>query len=345
MKFVSGVLRLIAATAAGAACLTTAAQADAVSDFYAATTVKLIVASGPGGGYDTYARSLLPFLQKHIPGKPNIIIQHVPGAGGLQAANFAYSIAPKDGSVILAALRETIIEPILGNTNAEFNASKFGWIGSLNSEEAICGAWHTAKVKTFKDLMTTELIVAGNGPNSTEYIPAIMNNTIGTKFKLIQGYRDGTATDLAVERGEVEGWCGWSYSSLESSHPDWLRDQKINVLLQASPQRNPKLPGVPMITDVAPNDDVKQMMELLIAPQYTGRPYAAPPGLPADRLAALRAAFDASTRDPEFIAILEKGRRPFSPVSGTEIQTIAEKIYATPPHLLARVRELVKIRQ
>jgi tripartite-type tricarboxylate transporter receptor subunit TctC len=323
----------------------TRAHADAVSEFYGRNTIKLIVASGPGGGYDTYARALLPFLQKHLPGSPTIVIQHVPGAGGLQAASFLYGLAPKDGTVIGALLRETIIAPVLGNKNAGFKSSEFGWIGSLNSEEAICGAWHTARVKTLNDLYKAELIVAGNGPNSTEYIPAILNNTLGMKFKLIQGYRDGSATDLAVERGEVEGWCGWSYSSLQSSRPDWLRDRKINILVQAGAAKNQNLPNVPLITDLAPNAEVRQMMELLIAPQYTGRPFVAPPGIPAERLAALREAFDASTRDPEFIAVLKKGRRPFSPIGGSEIQALAQRIYMTPPHLVDRLNDLVKIRQ
>ena len=201
------------------------AMPAAADDFYKDKLVHLIVASGPSGGYDSYARMLAPHLRRHIPGEPNVIVQNMPAAGGTAAANYIFYVAPRDGTALLAGQREVVLGSLLGNKQAVFDPARLQWIGSLNTEVGICGAWHTASVKTLNDLLTKPLIVAGNGPNFSEYMPAFMNNVLGTKFKLVSGYPDGTSSDLAVERGEVEGRCGWSYSSLLQQHPDWLRGE------------------------------------------------------------------------------------------------------------------------
>lgn len=325
---------LIAATLSGP----TVAQ-----DFYRGKTISLIVASGPSGGYDTYTRVLSPHLRRHIPGEPTIVVQNMPAAGGNAGAGHVFNVAPKDGTVLLAGQREVVFGPLLGNKQALFDPAKFQWIGSLNTEVGICGAWHTAPVKTFQELMARQLIVAGNGPNFSEYMPAFMNNLIGTKFKLVTGYPDGTNSDLAVERGEVEGRCGWSYSSLRQQHPDWLRDGKLNVLVQTSLVHDKNLSSdIPLISDLAPDADVKRMLEVLLLAQIIGRPYAAPPGIPADRLAILRKAFDEVLTDPDFVTAMRERSLELTPVGGAEIQARVESAMATSPAIIARMNDAIK---
>jgi tripartite-type tricarboxylate transporter receptor subunit TctC len=319
------------------------ARVACAQDFYRNKTINLIVASGPGGGYDTYARALAPHLRRHIPGEPIIVVQHMPAAGGNAGAGYVFNVAPKDGTVLLAGQREVVFGPLLGNKQALFDPAKFQWIGSLNTEVGICGAWTTAPVKTFRDLLMRQLIVAGNGPNFSEYMPAFMNNLIGTKFKLVTGYPDGTNSDMAVERGEVEGRCGWSYSSLQQQHPDWLRDNRLNVLIQTSLIHDKNLPPeIPLIADFAPDADVRRMLEVLLLAQITGRPYAAPPGTPADRVAVLRKAFDDLVADPQFAAAMGERKLELTPVAGADIQAKVENAMATSPELIVRMNDAIR---
>jgi tripartite-type tricarboxylate transporter receptor subunit TctC len=319
------------------------AHAAGAQDFYRGKTISLIVASGPSGGYDTYARVLAPHLRRHIPGEPTIIVQNMPAAGGNAGAGHVFNVAPKDGTVLLAGQREVVFGPLLGNKQALFDPAKFQWIGSLNTEVGICGAWHTAPVKTFRDLLARPLIVAGNGPNFSEYMPAFMNNLLGAKFKLVTGYPDGTNSDLAVERGEVEGRCGWSYSSLQQQHPDWLRDKKLNVLIQTSLVHDKNLPtSIPLITDFAHDADVVRMLDVLLLAQITGRPYAAPPGTPAERVAILRKAFDDLVQDREFITAMNERKLELTPVAGADIQGRVENAMATPADIIARMNDAIR---
>jgi tripartite-type tricarboxylate transporter receptor subunit TctC len=336
--------RPLSGTIARAILITASLSGPAMAqDFYRGKTISLIVASGPSGGYDTYARVLSPHLRRHIPGEPTIVVQNMPAAGGNAGAGHVFNVAPKDGTVLLAGQREVVFGPLLGNKQALFEPAKFQWIGSLNTEIGICGAWHTAPVKTFQDLMTRQLIVAGNGPNFSEYMPAFMNNLYGTKFKLVTGYPDGTNSDLAVERGEVEGRCGWSYSSLRQQHPDWLRDGRLNVLVQTSLVHDKNLSSdIPLISDLAPDADVKRMLEVLLLAQITGRPYAAPPGIPADRLAILRKAFDEVLTDPDFVTAMRERNLELTPVGGVEIQARVENAMATSPTIIARMNDAIK---
>jgi tripartite-type tricarboxylate transporter receptor subunit TctC len=267
----------------------------------------------------------------------------MPAAGGNAGAGHVFNVAPKDGTVLLAGQREVVFGPLLGNKQALFDPAKFQWIGSLNTEIGICGAWHIAPVKRFQDLKAQQLIVAGNGPNFSEYMPAFMNNLIGTKFKLVTGYPDGTDSDLAVERGEVEGRCGWSYSSLQQQHPDWLRDGKLNVLVQTSLVHDKDLSlDIPLIADLAPDADAKRMLEVLLLAQIAGRPYAAPPGIPADRLAILRKAFDDVLSDDDFVTAMRERKLELTPMGGAKIQSRVENAMATSPDIIARMNDAIK---
>lgn len=313
--------------------------AETVEEFYKGKTVKFIISSGAGGGYDAYARSLVRHISKHIPGNPTIVPQNMPGAGGLRAANFIYNVAPKDGSLLAVVHRGVPMVPLLGIKGAQFEATKFNWIGSLNNEVSVCVSWHTVAQKTVQDAMNKELIIGGSGANDTEGFPAVMNNIIGTKFKIISGYPSGTAINLAMERREVDGRCGWSWSSVKTQHPDWLEDKKVNILMQMSLTKHPELPNVPLVMDMAKSEQDKKVLELVFARQVMGRPVLMPPEVPADRVATIRKAFDATIKDPAFIADMKKQKLELTPISGLEIQALIKKVYATEQSVVALAKD------
>ncbi len=292
-----------------------AATQNSVADFYKGKDIKIIVSSGAGGGYDAYARLVAKHLGKHIPGNPSIIVQNMPGAGGVVAANFIYNVAPKDGTVIGEVQRAVPFLQILGEKGPQFETDKFNWLGSLASEVTLCVSWHTSPVKTFEDLKKTELVVGGSGPNDTEQVPALLNNLLGTKFKIVSGYPSSTAVTLAVERGEVQGICS-SYSSLSTRNAHWFKDKQINLLVQAALHKDAHLQNVPLALDLATNPDDKAVLELNDARLGVGRPFLAPPGVPADRVKALREAFIATAKDADFLADAKKQKHEIDLVTG-----------------------------
>lgn len=305
-----------------------AVRADAVSDFYEGRQVRLLIGYTAGGGYDTYARLLARHLGKHIPGNPTIVPQNMPGAGSLTLANFLYNVAPKDGSVIGTFGRGMAMEPLLSGQGTRFDASEFSWIGSLNNEVSVCVSWHTSDVRTMEDLETMELIVGGTGSGSdSDIFPTVISNLLDVNMTLISGYPGGNDILLAMERGEVDGRCGWSWSTVLSRSADWLAEDKINLLVQVALAKHPDLPDVPLITDFADSEDELMAMELIFARQVIGRPYLAPPGIPAERHEALRRAFDATARDPEFLADAERIQLEINPVNGEEIDTLIARSY------------------
>ena len=308
-----------------------AAQEDAVSDFYQGRQVRLLIGYSAGGGYDTYARLLARHLGRHIPGNPTIVPQNMPGAGSLTLANFLYNVAPKDGSVIGTFARGMAMEPLLAGEGTRFDATQFAWIGSLNNEVSICASWHTSGVRSMEDLETRELIVGGTGSGAdTDTFPIVMNNLLSANIKLISGYPGGNDVLLAMERGEVDGRCGWSWSTVQSRTPDWLAEGKINILTQVALEKHPDLPHVPLITEFADSEDELTAMELIFSRQVMGRPYLAPPGIPAERHEALRRAFDATARDPAFLADAERIQLEINPVSGEAIDALITRMYAAP---------------
>ena len=329
------------AIAAAVTCLlacATAASVDAqsVEEFYRGKIVKLVMSAGEGGGYGTYVNAIVPYMQKNLPGQPKIIVQHMQGAGGLVAANNLYNVLPRDGTVFALIHRAAVsTAPLFGKGNIRFNPTEFGWIGSMNDEKSVCAVWHTAPVKTFADLKTTPIPMSGLGPGGdTDVYTNLLNNVFGTKMKLVTGYHSGSDMDLAIERGEVAGRCGWSWSTILSTKADWVAEKKIVLLLQMALEKHPDLPDVPLVTEFATTEEQRQILDILLSPQIMGRPLLTPPQVPADRLAALRAAFNASMTDPTFLDSAKKMNLEISMVSGERIEGMIKHLYAMPKAII-----------
>jgi tripartite-type tricarboxylate transporter receptor subunit TctC len=318
------------------------AKADAVEDFYRGKTINLIVGFSAGGGYDTTARILAPYLKKYLPGNPSVVVQNMEGAGSLKAANYLYSVAPKDGSVIATFSRGTAMEPLIGTSATQFDATKLTWIGSTTNEYSVFLLWNTAPVKTWNDMLKTEFNVGGEGAGSDSDVYAMLvKNLFGAKLKLVSGYPGSAEIMLALERGELDGRAAFSWSSLKSSKPDWIRDKKVNYPVQLNTLRNPELPDVPLLEDLASNDRQRQIIKLVLSRQVMGRPFAAPPGVPEDRKQALRKAFDDVMKDADFLAEAKQRKMDVNPVSGAEVEKLVAELYRTPPDVIAETKAMV----
>ena len=313
--------------------------AQPADPFFKGKQIKLIVGSNAGGNYDQYGRFLARYMGRHLPGNPSFVVQNMPAGGGILAANFLYNLAPKDG-LTLAHLQRTIPQAaIVGLPGTEYDATKFNWLGSLNNEVTVCVAWHESSVKTLQDVMSRELIIGSQGQTDGDQFPAVLNTVIGTKFKMVSGYTGGSEMLLAMERREVEGRCGWSWSSIQTQRPAWLSENKINILVQTSLQKHPDLPNVPLAMDFVKTPEDRQALEFLFGRNVVGRVFAAPPGLPADRVADLRAAFEAVTKDPEAIADADKQKLKLTPVSAAEVQALIERFHRTPKQVIDAVEK------
>jgi tripartite-type tricarboxylate transporter receptor subunit TctC len=323
----------------------TARAQDAVAAFYKGKQINLIVGSSAGGGYDTYARLLGRHLGKYIPGNPVIVPSNMPGAGSNAAAAHIYAVAPKDGTVIGAVQTAAVLDPLFGDkARMKHDASKFIYLGSATIDYYICVVRADAPVKTFQDALAREVIIGASQPGtSTRDFPALLNNAVGTKFRIVSGYPGTREITLAIEKGEVQGLCGFSWSSLSVQHPDWLQNGFIRVLVQEHDKGHPDVNrmGVPLAVDFAKSPQDRQIMELIYSSEIFGRPYILPPGVPADRMAALRKAFMDALRDPDLRAEGEKLGLDLDPISGEKLQEIAEKIYATPPDIVERAKQAV----
>jgi len=320
-----------------------AAAQDSVADFYRGKQVTIMVGFTPGGSSSLYAQGVARHMGRFLPGNPSFIVQHVPGASGLVLANNLYNTVPRDGTAFGITGRTAPIEPLLGQANAKFDGRRFSWIGTANVEYTTCIAWHTAPVKTLADAMTTELIVGGSGADATEVIfPKAANKLTGTKFKVVLGYPGSTELLIAMERGETQGFCGIGWTFVKLRKGDWLRDKKINILFQMALNKHPEIPQVPAIIDHARTADDRKVFEFLFAPQEMGRPFFAPPDVPADRLAALRRAFELTLKDPQFLADAEKMGVEVQHVGGAAIQTLLEKIYASPREIIDRAKAVAE---
>ena len=283
----------------------------------------------------SYARHLARHMGRHIPGGPNFVPRNMHGAGGLLVANHLANVAPKDGGTVASFPHGVAMEPLFGNTAAKFNPSEFNWIGSVNDEVSVCAAWHGSGVTTFEQAQQKGLILAVDSlESSVGRHPSVLNAVLGANLKLVKGYAGLGAMKLALERGEAEGICGWSWSSIVSTSRDWLKDKKMNVFLQMSMSKHPDLPHVPLVIDLAKTDQQRQVLKLIFAPQVMGRPFVAPPGVPSDRIKALRAAFDATMKDEKFIAEANKSQIEISPTTGEDIQKLFKDIYATPKQIV-----------
>jgi tripartite-type tricarboxylate transporter receptor subunit TctC len=319
------------------------ASAQAPQPFYKGKQVIMLIASGAGGGYDTYARSLARHMGRHIPGTPSIVPKNVPGAGGLIAANTLYNSAAPDGLTFAALTNGAAMDPLFGETAARFDGQKFNWLGSIGKLENICVTWKGSPITRIEQARAKEITVSATGATGNSAImPRIVNQLLGTRFKVIGGYAEGAGQTLALERGEVDGICGLSYSTLKASRPDWFRDNKLNVILQIGLQKLKDLPNVPSAIDLVTDPDSRRVLELILIRQEMGRPFAMPPGVPADRVAILRQAFNATLKDPAFLAEAGKLQLEIDPLTGPQIAALLKTAYSAPKPIVARAAQLAK---
>jgi tripartite-type tricarboxylate transporter receptor subunit TctC len=318
-----------------AAFATQPARSAGVEDFYKGKTVSLLIGYSVGGGYDTYGRLVARHLGKHIPGNPSVVPQNMTGAGSLKAATYLYSVAPKDGSVIGTFSRSQGIAPLL--QKAEFDSRNFSWLGSVTDEVSLCVTRQESPVKTFNDLLVTPAAFGGEGAGSDPNIFALLfRNVFGAKIKLVNGYPGTNEIQLAAERGEVDGLCGLSWSTLKGRYPHWLKERKANILVQAGIKKEAELPTVPLATELAKEPDQIQILKLMLVGQAMARPFAAPPGILADRKAALIAAFDRTTKDPELLAEAQKLNLDVNPVGADQLDALLADAYAMPKDVIAK---------
>jgi tripartite-type tricarboxylate transporter receptor subunit TctC len=317
-----------------------AAQSDAA--LFAGKSVQMIIGFGPGGGYDQWGRIVARHIGKHLPGNPNVVPQNMPGGGSFNAANHIYNVAPKDGTVMGIIARDAPLGPLSGLPGSRFDPLKMTWLGTPTTETNICFAHNRAKVKTFQDVLKDELIIGNTGVGTGTYsYPRALNGLIGTKFKLISGFPSSSDVMLAIERGEVDGLCE-SYDSAYSKRTEWFDKGVVNILFQAGAEPNPEIKNAPFILDLVKDPEHKQALDFLYAGQGIGRPFVAPPDLPAGREKLLRAAFDATMKDPDFIADAKKGKLDVAPESGERLDALIKRIYATPKAVVEKVGALIK---
>ncbi len=319
-----------------------AAQAQTPADFYKGKTVDLYIGYSVGGGYDLYARLLARHLGQHIPGNPTIVPKNMEGAGSLRLANWLANAAPRDGTAFGTIGRAVAFDPLLGFPGAQFKGTDFSWIGSANNEVSICVSSATSKIATMEDLLTHEMVIGGTGSSDdTVQFPRILNAVLGTKFKIVTGYPGGNDVILAMERGEVQGRCGWSWSTVMATHADWVKQKKIHILAQLALHKHPELPDIPLITEFAQSKEQEQLLKLIFARQAVGRPFMAPPGIPKDRLAALRQAFMETMADKDFLADAERSKVEIVPVDGEHVEQLIKEVYETPEPIVKKAAAIL----
>jgi tripartite-type tricarboxylate transporter receptor subunit TctC len=318
------------------------AQADEVADFYRGKTVTIIVSNPPGGGYDLLSRTIAPTLAKHIPGNPSVIVQNMPGAAGILATNHLFTIAAKDGTIIGGISNTVPFEPLLGTAEARFDALAFNWLGSPTVETGLLGVWHTVPVYSIDDAKTREVTIGANGPHSTpSFYAKLLNETLGTKLKLVMGYPGQNEFNLAMEKQEVDGTSSLFYSSLVGTRPAWLTEKKIRLLVQYGFEKHPKLPNVPFATDLARNPDDVSLMQAAYAALGVGRPYVMPPGVPPARVRAMQEALSSTFKDPDFLARAQSLQLETAAAkSGEQLRNIVARAYAISPQVKARLKAL-----
>jgi tripartite-type tricarboxylate transporter receptor subunit TctC len=341
-----GYLTSFPASFAGAACawlcmIGAAAAEDSVEQFYRGKSINIFIGSSAGGGYDSYARLLARHIGKYIPGNPTIVPQNMSGAGGNKAAGYVYSVAPKDGTAIGAIFPGSILQPLIGDAAIQHDPAKLIYVGSANSDVYTCVARTDAAVQTFADVLKKEMIVgASNEGGTTRDLPAMSDNVLGAKFRIVTGYAGTNEIALALERNEVQGLCGFGYTSLLTLRPNWVPDGTVRILVQENVKGSPLLNkmGVPRTIDFAKSDEDRQIIELVYSQGVFGRPYILPPGVPADRVAALRKAFMAALTEPDLLAEAKRMKLDIEPLSGEDVQTMVAKLFATPPNVIERAK-------
>jgi tripartite-type tricarboxylate transporter receptor subunit TctC len=315
---------------------------DAVADFYRGKQVDIIVGSSAGGGYDTYARLISRHFSEHMPGNPDVVVQNMPGAGSGKAAGYVYSVAPKDGTVMAAVFPGVLLDPLIGDVQVQYDPNKFSYVGNANADVYICFLRSDAPAQTMQDAFSHEVILgASNAGGTTRDLPAMLNNLVGTKFRVVTGYAGSKEITLAIERNEVNGACGIGWTGLPTMHPDWFAKKLMNVIVQVDINGHPDLNklGVPLAAQFAKTDEDRQVIELIESQGVFGRPYIGPPGVPAERLAALRKAFVDTFNDPALKAEAAKMELDLDYMSGGDLQALVSKLYALPPGTIARAKQ------
>jgi len=337
MGFVKASLHMAAALLG--VCGAGAAMAQSGADFYKGKTLTIITSTGAGGPYDMVARLLGKFMTKHLPGQPANVVQNMPGAGHVLATNYMFNQAAKDGTVIAVVANSIPLHQLIDGKGVRYDARKFNWIGSTGIANLATVAWHTSGVKSIADVMDKELVTGATGTGSGTYLyPTVMNMVLGTKFKLVMGYKSTAELDIAMERGEVAARSGGSIVGMMQEHPDWFSSKKVAVLAQVGDRREKSLPDVPLMAELARNDEQRMLLKLVSSPVALGRPFMTGPGVPADRVDMLRKAFSASMSDPDFLEEAEKMQLDLNPLSGARVAEIVEESLATPPDLVEKVR-------
>jgi tripartite-type tricarboxylate transporter receptor subunit TctC len=334
--------RLIAGFALSMALPASAALAAGAEDFYKGKELSVVVGYTTGNAYDGSARALSRHMAKFIPGKPTMIVRNMPGAGSLKAANFLYNVAPKDGATFGIFSRGVPMEPLLGNAEADFDATKFAWVGSIGGEASVCAIWHTSPVKTWDDMLAKPFVTGANATSGTGVYTIILQKVFGAKMKLVVGYPGGNEMSLAIERGELDGRCGWSWSSVTSTKPDWVRDQKISIPVQLGLIRSPLLPDVPTVAEFAKTDRERQILKLIFSRQDMGWPFTAPPAIPEDRKVALRNAFASTMKDEAFLKEARLLELEVNLMTGDDLDKLVDELYATPEAVVAETRAIVE---
>ena len=324
------------------------ARSQAATDFFAGKQLSVLIGTTAGGGYDLYARVLARHMGRHLPGQPTLIAKNMPGAGGLTLANYLYNRAPADGTEIATVQNGLPFERLFQTLSSEgknalFDATQFGWIGSITQSAYVTVTWHTAPVKTLADAMTREAVLGASATSSDSYVLAMLaNRLLGTKFKVVHGYPGAAEVDLAVENGEVQGEAGKDWSTLTTTRPQWIRDGKINILVQMGVSAHADLGRVPMAIDLAKSPEDRQVMEIVFAKFGMSRPFFAPPGISQARLSMLRRAFDGTMTDPAFRAEAQKLGMEVNPVRGEDVEALVTQIMGTPAELGQRVRQVLR---
>jgi tripartite-type tricarboxylate transporter receptor subunit TctC len=328
---------LIGLLIAAAVLLPRHSSAQSVEEFYRGKTLTIYAGSSPGGGTDIYGRLVARFIGSHIPGRPQVIVTNMPGANGLIVANQLFRSLPKNGTVMGTFDRAVALQAIWGNPAAQFVANELNWIGSTNVDTSTCVTWNASGIDTLEKFLTRDVVLG----STAIYHANLLNSLFGAKLKQVRGYPGGNDVLLALERGEVQGRCNWSWSSIISTRPEWVRDKKINILLQFAGEKHPDLPDVPLVSDLVKTEHQREMVDLVLSTQTMARPFAAPPGVPPERIDALRQAFVQMTKDPDFIAAANAQQLEISPVNGEKIQDTIARISKTPKDVIRELRDVV----
>jgi tripartite-type tricarboxylate transporter receptor subunit TctC len=335
---------VIVLCAVGAALGLPSARAETVESFYKGKTVTIVVSTGVGGVFDLTARTVAKYMPKYIPGKPTVIVKNMPGGGHVLATNFMFNQAAKDGTFLALVNNGMPLHQVLDGRGVRFDAAKFGWLGSAGLSNLMTVAWHTSGVKTIEDVMTHELVTAATGAGSNAFIfPNAMNVVLGTKFKIVLGYKSSPEADLAMTRGEAQARAGFSLSAILQEHPDWIADKKVAVLVQAGAEREKDFQDVPLMHELAKTPEQRRILALISSPVSLGRPFFTTPDTPPERVAALRDAYAATMKDTDFLAEAQALKLDIKPMSGERVAQIVDETINVPAELIAKAKAVLEV--